>query len=346
MTRAMPSISRTLGVWLLLASAVPSARAQDRPPAPVIVSKVLAQLVPKELSLVGTAQPRRSSMVASETEGQAVALLGEAGWQVRRGEAILELDNDQLRASLVEARADMELHASNYLQSSELLRQEAVAEQALRDTEYQLKRARAKLTDLNSRLDGLTIRAPFDGHVVQTFAQPGEWVNRGAAVAQIIALDTIRVQVDVPERYIDLLSTGDEAGVYIDALGSEPFAGRIVAILAEGYVESRTFPVIVETLNPGNRILSAMSARVVFELERAGTVVLVHKDALVNNARGQFVYLAAGDSAAVRQVKTGMAYQGYVAVEEGEVSPGDFVIVRGNERLRDGQSIRTIRTQE
>ena len=346
MTRAMPSMSRALGACVLLTCAVPVAWGQERPPAPVIVSKVLDQQVPKELSLVGTAQPRRSSMVASETEGQVVALLGEAGRQVRRGETIIELDNDRLRASLVEARADVELHASNFLQNTKLLRQEAVAEQLLRDTEYQLSRARAKLADLDSRLEGLTIEAPFDGHVVRTFAQLGEWVNRGAAVAQVIATDTIRVQVDVPERYVDLLDTGDEGSIFIDALGSEPFAGCIVAVLAEGSVEARTFPVIVETHNPGNRILSAMSARVVFELERAGTVVLVHKDALVNNARGQFVYLAAGDSAAVRQVKTGMAYQGYVAVEEGEVSPGDFVIVRGNERLRDGQSIRTIRTQE
>jgi membrane fusion protein, multidrug efflux system len=346
MTRVVPLMSAGVGAWLLLAGSVLAVWGQERPPAAVIVSRILEQRVPTELSLVGTAQPRRSSTVASETEGLVVALLGEVGHQVRRGQVIVELGNDQLQAALTEARADVELHARNFEQNSELLRQEAVTEQSLRDTEYQLSRARAKLANLDSRLRALAIKAPFDGHVVQTFAQLGEWVDRGAGVARIIATDTIRVQVDVPERYVDLLSTGHAGRITVDALGSEPLAGRVVAILAEGHVDSRTFPVIVEALNPGNRIRSAMSARVIFELERAETVILVHKDAVVSSTTGQFVYVASSDTAAVRQVRTGMAYRGYVTVVEGELEPGELVVVRGNERLSDGQSIRVIRTQE
>ena len=321
------------------------AQGPGMPPAAVIVSEVLEERIATDVSLVGTVQPRRRSMVASETEGKVAAVVCEAGQSLRTGDVIMRLKNDQLRASLAEALADVKLHKFNYEQSSKLLRQEAVAEQALRDSEYELDRARAKLSDLRSRLEGLEIRAPFSGLVVQTLAELGEWVGRGDEVAHVISIDTIRVQVDAPERHVDRLRLGDVADIYIEALGAEPYLGRIVAIIAQGYPESHTFPVIVETHNRERRIRGGMAARVAFSVEQPDSVVLVHKDALVTQPQGKLVYLALDEKAAARPVKTGLAYKGYVAVE-GNLKAGDLVIVRGNERLMDGRSIQVVRKQE
>lgn len=319
--------------------------AQQRPPAPVIVSAVLAREVADEITLVGTVQGRRNSMVASETNGSVVAVLKEAGQRLRRGDVIIRLENDQLRTALIEALADVKLRRFSAEQSAQLWRQEAVSEQAVRDDEYELDRAQAKLAFLREQIDDLETRAPFDGYVVQTFAELGEWVERGTEVVQAISIDTVRVRVDVPEHLVDGLRPGAAAGLHIDALGSDRYEGRIVAVLAQGLPDSRTFPVIVEAANPGHRIRSGMSARVAFSVERSGPVVLVHKDALVSGPMGELVYLAVDDKATARPVSAGMAYQGYVAVE-GDIAVGDLVIVRGNERLRDGQPIQIIRRQE
>ena len=315
------------------------------PPAAVIVSAVLKERVATEISLPGTVQPRRRSMVASETEGKVAAVICEAGQPLHPGDVIIRLENDRLRASLAEALADVKLHKFNHEQSSKLLRQEAVAEQTLRDSEYELDRARAKLSDLRSRLEDLEIRAPFSGFVVQTLAELGEWVDRGDEVAHVVSIDTIRVQVDVPERHVDGLRLGDVADIHIDALGAEPYSGRIVAIIAQGYADSRTFPVIVEAGNSGNRIRGGMAARIEFSVEQPDSVVLVHKDALVTQPQGKLVYLALEEKAVARPVKTGLAHKGYVAVE-GDLEAGDLVIVRGNERLMDGRSIQVVRKQE
>jgi membrane fusion protein, multidrug efflux system len=343
MSSSLP-IRLTLFILLLLFP-FGSSSAQDPPPTPVIVADILQQPLEQELSLVGTVQPRRSSLVASETEGRVVVRFHDVGQVVEAGEPLFRLENDALSASLLEAVADVRLQRFNQARSAELLRQNAVSEQVLHEDEYQLARARAKLQGLEKQVEDLTIRAPFTGHVVETATEIGEWVRRGDGVTRIIATDTVRVRVDLPERYVDQLQKGDPADVVIDALGTAPLAGRITAILAEGRADSRTFPILVDLVNAEGRIRSNMSAQIRFDIRSTATALLIPKDALVNTPAGQVVFLVIDDQAVPRPVAPGLAYKGYIAVT-GELQPGDLVIIRGNERLRDGQAVRVIRKQQ
>ena len=322
-----------------------TAIAQGMPPAVVIVSEIVEEQIAPQVSLVGNVRPRHTSQVATETDGKVVAILKDAGRPLLRGDIIIRLENEQLRAALVEALADVKLQKFNFEQSSALLEQEAVAEQIVRDSEYELDRARAKLGDLTSLRRAMEVRAPYNGFVVQTLVGLGEWVNRGDEVVHVVSTDTVRVQVDAPERYVDKLKPGDMAAIYIDALTADPYEGQIVAVLNQGFDESHTFPVIIETRNPDHRIRSGMSARVEFTLHQPAAALLVHKDALVTGPSGQVIYIAVDQKASSRAVKTGLAYKGFVSVE-GDLKAGDLAIVRGNERLMEGRDIQVIRKQE
>ena len=317
---------------------------QERPPTPVIVAEVLEQPLVEDLSFVGRVQPRRSSRVAAETEGRVVRRFREAGQAVQTGDPLFELANDPLQASLAEAQADFDLRQFNHERSRQLRATDAVSEQDLRDDAYELARAQAKLAGLQAQAADLFVRAPFSGHIIQTFTEVGQWVGRGGEIAQVISIDTVRVYVDVPERYVPQLAVGDRADILVDALGGDPIAGRVSVILAEGYASSRTFPVVVVAANPTGRIRSNMSARIHFQLAQAKPSLLVHKDALVSGPQGSVVYLARDGQAMGRPVQTGLAHKGYVAVT-GELAPGDLAVVRGNERLMDGQAVRIIRRQ-
>ena len=88
-----------------------------------------------------------------------------------------------------------------------------------------------------------------------------------------------------------------------------------------------------------------MSARVYFQIPQDQEAVLVHKDALVSGPAGQIVYIAIDGKAISRSVQTGLAHQGFVVVD-GEIAPGDLAVVRGNERLMDGQAVRVIRKHQ
>ena len=327
---------------LLLLILLPAAlTGQERPPSPVIVAEVLEQPLVEDLSFVGRILPVRSSRVAAETEGQVVKRFKDAGQTVRAGDPLFELANDPLQAALAEAEADLALRRFNHEGSLRLRATDTVSEQDLRN---KLARAETRLSGLQAQVENLLVRAPFSGHIVRTFTEVGEWVGRGGEIAQVISIDTVRVIVEVPENHVPQLSLGDSVAIVVDALGSDPIAGLVTAVSAEGYAASRTFPVVVEAANPEGRMLGNMSARVRFRIAQARASLLVHKDALVSGPEGQVVYLARDGKALSRPVETGLAHQGYVAVT-GELAPGDLTVVRGNERLRDGQAVRIIRRQ-
>jgi membrane fusion protein (multidrug efflux system) len=314
----------------------------QRPPTPVIVDAVVRRNVSDEISIVGKTQPRRGGLIASQADGKVVEQVIEEGFDARRGDVILRMDNQQLRSVFIEATADLELQTFNYNRTEELFKQDVVPEQSFKEATYQLDRARAKHRELRNRIRNLDIRAPYDGQVVNTTAEIGEWVKRGDGVIRFIAMDTVFVYVNVPERHVDNILVGQPTALYIDALGTKPIESQVVAVIPEGFPESHTFPIIVAAVNPGRRIRSNMSARVVFNISRGDSVTLVHKDAIITGPTGRTVFLALDDKAVARTVKPGLAYSGYVEIK-GDLKPGDLVIVRGNERLRDGQPVKVIR---
>ena len=171
----------------------------------------------------------------------------------------------------------------------------------------------------------------------------GAWVGRGQSVAHLVSTDTMRVIVNVPETRF--ASFAGHSCLGSDALGGLPHKGHVVAILAEGYAESHTFPTAVEIDNPMGLIRSNMSAEVLFTVQRPVAAVLVHKDALVRSPDGEIVFLAVEGKAVSTPVRSGLAYSGFVAVE-GKLKAGDLAIVRGNERLRDGQDVRILRKHQ
>ena len=334
-------MSPFLLLLILLPGALPG---QERPPTPVIVAEVLEQPLVEDLSFVGRVLPVRSSRVAAETEGQVVRRFADAGQTVGAGDPLFALANDPLQAALAEAEADLALRRFIHDGSRRLRAADSVSEQDLRIEAFEVARAEARLGGLQAQVDNLLVRAPFSGHIVRTFTEVGEWVGRGGEIAQVIAIDTVRVIVDVPEQHVPRLALGDTAAIVVDALGGDPMAGLVTAVSAEGYAASRTFPVVVEAANPQGRMRGNMSARVRFRIAQARASLLVHKDALVSGPQGQVVYLARDGKALSRPVETGLAHQGYVAVR-GDLAPGDLAVVRGNERLRDGQAVRVIRRQ-
>jgi len=205
----------------------------------------------------------------------------------------------------------------------------------------------AEVDRIDDQLAKHTIRAPFDGWVVERYTEEGQWVTRSGLIARIAELDRVEVEVQLPEIYVGSLRAGMEVRLEFDAAPAEAWVGRVERVVPQADLRSRSFPVQVILENrvvEGQPVLrGGMLARAWLPVGRRGEVTVVPKDALVLGGRQPLVYRVepAGDrSGTVRPVPVtlGATVAGSVEVSGG-LEPGDLVVVRGNERLRPGAEV-------
>jgi len=244
---------------------------------------------------------------------------------------------DQAEANHLAAKAQYE-RALRSLRVAELgFRQEEISA-----AEAEVLRLQAKVQRLREDVQKTVIRAPVSGFITNRYTEVGQWIERGGRVVDIIDLAAVLVRVPVHEREIRLVQVGDEAAVILDALPNRMFTGRVKYITPQADLASRTFPVKIEVPNtPDTAIKAGMFARVTLRVGAAQPGVFVPKDAVVRRAGGQVVFVVEDAKARLVPIKTGRAHEGLIEVVEGQLAPGDTVVVTGNEVLQDQMAVVT-----
>ncbi len=259
------------------------------------------------------------------------------------------ISGEQLDAAKSEAfAARQELLAATAAHSLAIAgtRKERIAQ-----TTAKVEGQKQAVSRLETQLRDHTIRTPFAGHVVSKLTEVGQWVERGAPVAEIIELDPIDVVVHVPETLVTQLEVGDRVPLTFDAISSESrsLEGTIHGIVSSADQRSRTFPVRIRVANPshdGKYLLRAgMQARATIA-GRSRPMLLIPKDALILGGPEKTVMVAHSERGqapvAVRvAVETGVSRDDHIEVR-GDLQAGQQVVVDGNERVQPGQTLRLV----
>lgn len=325
------------------------------PPAPVRVAPVLQQEVKQTVTLVGTVEPWKRSVVASEVEGLVQAFPAEEGMAVTRGQLLASLRTDTLRIRFDSAsalyreaaaryqRAKRDLNRIRVLFKRELVTQkdfdDALAEEtALKERLSQLG---ADIRQVRDSLNKSKILAPFDGWITQEFTEVGQWVEEGGAIIEMVDLSHVQVEIPLPERYVSNVQTRDPVTATFDGLPAFEAQGRVFSLVAQADRNARTFPIKVEIPNPDLAIKSGMVSRVTFQVGRPHQGFMVPKDALVLRGGNEFVFQVNGGTVEQIPVTAVLHVEDLVEIT-GQVREGMTVVVEGNERLFPGQPVRVL----
>ncbi len=306
--------------------------------APVVVSRIIQMDVRRPVKMVGTVFPLRESTVACEVEGFVVEFPAKRGDYVNKGQILAKLRTTTLEIELKGAKADEHLALIKYQRAKELYESKTIAHQELDEFETRLVAEQAVVEGIEDDIDKCTITAPFDGRITEEFTEVGQWLKKGDRTVFMLQLDSVKVRVPVPEKYIQNLSVGDESKVSFKALGGMKSIGHIVHIVPQAEKRARTFPVFVKIDNKDEKIKSGMFAEAIFDVGSLLAVTMVLKDGIVRRGGMEFIYLSVEGKVIEVPVQTGIAYKNLIRIM-GDVKPGTDVIVRGNERLRNEQDI-------
>ncbi|MDA0738248.1 MAG: efflux RND transporter periplasmic adaptor subunit [Nitrospirae bacterium] len=349
-----------LGGGLLLITAACSEQQaatppKGRPPAPVRVAMVMKQPIHQSVTLVGTVEPWKRSIVASEIEGLVQVYPAKEGMQVSRGQLLARLRTQTLNIQLDSVLASHREARTRYQQAKQdlgrvrvLFEKELVTQKEFDDAQTEEGALRERLSQLGTeirrvkdQLQKSQIAAPFDGWVTQEFTEIGQWVEEGGQIVELVDLSHVQVEVPLPERYVGDLHIGDSVLVTFDGLPDAPVKGTVYSVVAQADRVARTFPVKFDIPNPNLSIKSGMVSRVTLQVGRPHDGVVIPKDALVLRGGKEFVFLVNEGTVGQVPVKSVVHLDEIVEIT-GEVQEGMSVVVEGNERLFPGQPVRIL----
>ena len=324
-------------------------KSQEMPPAKVSVAKVIRGRVAPQSEFIATIFFQEISDTASEMSGLVGMVHFEEGQRVKKGQVLVELGSEILRkrlqattASFEQSLAELEIAGIDLKRKEKLLKKKSISKQSYDENRFQVigleKRAaalKAEVERFEIELEKKIIPAPFDGIVIKRNVDRGEWISEGETVAVIGKDDTIDIVAEVPERFIQYITIGMQVSATVN--GGD-FVGTVIAIVPRGDVATRTFPVKIRTPNK-YALIEGMSARVTLPTDKITQALIIPRDAVISKF-GQNVVFAVVDAKSKMIPIQIVGYDGLSAgVESLELAEGMFVVVEGNERLRNGQAV-------
>lgn len=325
-------------------------------PANVVVSKVTIGLIAPEQEFIGTVYYLEVSDVSAEVNGRVDIITFEEGYRTTEGEALVKLDSELLEkklqarvASYEETLSDLERARNDLEKIENLYKKKIVAEKDYDDQRFQVKGLEKKSAALKAEVEHLEIElkktlitAPFNGVVVKKHVARGEWLSPGKTVATIARDDAVDIVVEVQEDIVRYLTPGMTAKVTVAGVKR---SGTITAIIPRGDIPTRTFPVKIRIDNPAS-LLEGMEARIRLPVGEEIKTLLVPRDAVLDKFERTVIVAVVDLKAIIIPVKV-MGYQGMKAgVNAQKISEGMKVVVKGNERLRNGQPVIIIKEVE
>lgn len=311
----------------------------------------------EQFQLTGTLTADRAAGLSPRVDGLVKSVAVDAGATVKAGERLLQLDDAVARHALARARAGAAEAEANAGEAERLLAegrrlaadkfipasQVGTLEARLEQARAARASARAAVAEQEELVRRHALPAPFDGVVAARHAEAGEWVQRGDTVLDLVATDRVRLDLQVPQERFAALAGEAKVEVFPDALPGVALPARVEARVPVTDPQARTFLLRLRVDDAEGRLLPGTSARAVVSLPATEPALAVPRDALLRQPDGGyslFVALPEGEGFVARQrtVRVLRDRGSRVAIAEG-LAPGERVVVRGNEALRDGQAI-------
>ncbi len=347
-----------------------------KPPSAAAASSVL--------DASGYVVARRQATVSSKVTGKVVEVFIEEGMRVEKDQVVARLDDTTQQAQLSLAKAQAESSRATLDEIAAQLRIAKLERDRLRDlaerkltSTASVDAAEATFDQLAARLEtgrdnvivaernvalaedalsNMTIKAPFAGMVVTKNAQPGEMISPVSAgggftrtgICTIIDTDSLEIEVDVNEAYIQRVKPGQAVSATLDAYSDWRIPAEVIAIIPTADRQKATVKVRIGFLERDERVLRDMGVKVAFlgaempaDAEQEIRGVLITGDALRSDASGDFVWLVRDEVVEKQPVIIGGQRDRPQVLVTAGLSPGDTIVRSSESPLATGQSIKT-----
>lgn len=323
----------------------------------------------------------KKASVSSKITGKIKSLFVEEGSRVKKNQVLALLEDDEPRTLKKQAESQIEISEKNiqiaqedlkeaerqYLRNKNLFEKGLISKSSYELSETNLKKARALIESLNAQvrlnkssleqamvsLENTIIRAPFDGVILTKNADVGDIVTpigsavtAKASVVDMADLNTLYVETDVSESYIEKVKVNQPVVIRLDAFPEKIYKGKVYSIIPTADRTKASITVKISFIDKDSKILPEMSAKVSFlsrELvkEENNPMLVIDKKAIVKEDGKNFVYLIKEYTALKKEVAIGREFGENIEIIKG-LSYGEKIVLAPPKGLKDGSKIKIV----
>ena len=330
---------------------VPAPGAPQRPPA-VEVAKVEKAMLVDETQSVGSLRSFQGVMLRPEVGGRVSQVLFKDGQKVKKGQILVQFDDQLPAAQLAQAKAELSIAQANHTRNQELVAQNFISKRSLDESDAALQVAQAKLALAQATLQRLKVLAPFDGTAGLRQINVGDYLKDGTDMVNVEDIEAVLLDFRLAERFQAKIKPGQKAQVSMDALPGRKFTAIIQAIDPLIDANGRSVGVRGCIDNRQMQLRPGMFARVNAVFGERDDALVIPEEAIVpQGGRATVLRVVPGPNkdeliSERVTVKIGIRQPGRVEILEG-LSMGDSVVVAGQQRLqKEGTVVRVIDTSK
>jgi len=319
---------------------------------PMRVESVTSQVAAEEdwipaLRAIGSTAAVQGVTVSTDQPGIVTKINFESGQKVNQGDLLVQLDVSQEEAQLRSAAAQQKLAALNLQRQQNLMKNRVTAQSELDSSQAEFDQATAHVLEMKSVVDKKTIRAPFSGVLGIRAVNLGQYLQSGAAIAPLQALDPIYVNFFLPQQELGKIAAGQNVHIKADGLPDVKFEGKVNAVDAVVDEATRNVQVQATLANPQGLLRPGMFVNAEVPQDTVSRHVVLPATAIQYAPYGDTVFIIENMTdpkgvayKGVRQqiVKVGESRGDRIAIVSG-VKPGEEVCTSGVFKLRQGSAV-------
>lgn len=309
------------------------------PPMRVVAITATNRTVTEDVHLIGTLMPNEFVELKAEMDGVVEEISFDEGERVEQGQLLVRLDETRLAAAVKESEASFKLSRASFERGKQLYADKLISQQEYDQASAAFDVSRATLDIRRRQLKDTRVRAPFSGVTGTRQISPGQVITRNTTLTWLVDLDPVKVEVEVPERFLGRVELGQTISFTVAAYPDEEFEGELYFIAPRLDLVTRTVLVKTRIPNPDLLLKAGMVANLDLRLDVRENAVVIPEAALMHNGDLAFVYLVDGDQmVALRPVIVGERLVRWVEILEG-ITVGDLVIVEGHQKIGPGMPV-------
>jgi RND family efflux transporter MFP subunit len=302
-----------------------------------------SEIIVNNYNYAGTFEPNKETRVSAEIQGKINSLLVDVGSRVKKGEALIQLDNTLLKLQLQTIEIQIKGLESDVKRYTVLDKADAIQGVQLEKAELGLRSALVQKETLMEQINKTTVTAPFNGIVTAKLTEEGAFASPGIPLLQITDISLLKFTINVPENELYLFKTNSLYEIAADVYPSTWLSGKVLMTGSKANM-GNSFPVQFSVKNSSDYMIKAgMFGKV--RLAESGEknantdeIISIPASSVIGTNIQPQVYVIKNGKAQIQNITISKRFQNRAVVADG-LRDGDIIVVNGFVNLFDGANV-------